>query len=143
MNRVTRPLLLRKSYTVNSSFNLNKFALSYRSFHRGSTHTKASVTEYSNMERNVEGGATATTGEEHHHHHEPHYTDNEGRLFNVPSGQQYQFQGWEVGHYLFFIGAILALMIGLTCKPDYSVEAWADEEFLRRKKAREQTARNE
>lgn len=149
MNRATRLLVLRKYYTVNSRFNVNNFALSYRFFHQTSTHAKASVTEHSNVERTVEGEAAAAVagehhhGEDEHHHHEPHYTDNEGRLFNVPSGQQYQFQGWEVGHYLFFMGVILALMIGLTCKPDYSVEAWADEEFLRRKKAREQISRNE
>ena len=76
--------------------------------------------------------------DEHHHHHEEHYTDNDGRLFNVPLGQEYQNQGWEYGHYFLFIGSLVVLIVALNIKPDYSIAAWADEEFLRRKQAREQ-----
>ncbi len=76
-------------------------------------------------------------GHDHHHHHE-HYTDEEGRLFNIPRGETYKNEGWEYGHYIFFGGGLLALLLALTFKPDYSVDTWADDEFLRRKNAREQ-----
>ncbi len=82
--------------------------------------------------------APLKNGGGHDHHHHEHYTDEEGRLFNIPRGETYKNEGWEYGHYIFFGGGLLALLLALTFKPDYSVDTWADDEFLRRKNAREQ-----
>jgi ABC-type Zn2+ transport system substrate-binding protein/surface adhesin len=107
--------------------------------------------KYFSTSTRVNGGAPAAAaatqhhGDEHHdehhhdeHHHHEHYTDDDGRAFNVPLGEQYHFQGWEYGHYFVFVGSLVALVVALTIKPDYTVASWADEEFLRRKKAREE-----
>ncbi|KAF0976111.1 hypothetical protein FDP41_004786 [Naegleria fowleri] len=94
------------------------------------------------------GGHHQPQHDEHHHegehdthhddHHEEPYTDNDGRLFGIPAGEQYKPKGWEYRVFPLMYGGIIMLVIGLAFKPDYSFQAWAKEEVLRRRAAREQ-----
>jgi len=129
---------------INNYNNSNKF------FHTSTLSTGAATSPVHPEQHGKEGVHSGDVQHKPHevHHddhgdHHQHYTDEEGRPFNIPKGDKYHFQGWEYPHYLFFVGGLLTLIIGLIVKPDYSVAAWADEEFLRRKRARESQQKNE